>query len=154
MKKKIISRFLLGFPLGLAMGYGITIGISLLLGTGEYYPCAPELTRMMGSEMDAVLLQAMLCGLLGSGFAACSVIWEMENWGLAVQTGVYFLLASLLMMPIAYVSCWMEHSLKGVLSYFGIFASIFAVIWITQYAIAKRNVKKMNERLNQNRDES
>ena len=49
------------------------------------------------------------------------------------------------MMPIAFVTHWMEHSLKGILSYFGIFFIIFVAIWVIQYAIAKRNVKKMND---------
>ena len=147
MKKKIVLRSILGFPLGLAVGYLITIIISLILANGYYSPCVPELTIVMGSEINAVLLQAFLCGILGSGFAAASVIWETDDWGLVKQTGIYFLIISVIMMPIAYVTYWMEHSLKGVLSYFGIFFIIFVVIWILQYVVAKRNVKKLNETL-------
>lgn len=147
MKKKIVLRSILGFPLGLAIGYLITIIISLILANGYYSPCVPELTIVMGSEINAVLLQAFLCGILGSGFAAASVIWETDSWGLVKQTGIYFLIISVIMMPIAYVTYWMKHSLKGVLSYFGIFFIIFVVIWIVQYVVAKRNVKKLNETL-------
>lgn len=147
MKKKILLRGILGFPIGLATGYIITIILSLIFAHGYYSPCVPELTVMMKNEINAVLLQAFLCGILGTGFAACSVIWEIENWGIVKQTGIYFLIISLIMMPIAYVTYWMEHSLKGVLSYFGIFTFIFAVIWIIQYFIAKKEVKKMNENL-------
>ncbi|MEF9939119.1 MAG: DUF3021 domain-containing protein [Lachnospiraceae bacterium] len=156
MKKKIVLRSLLGFPLGLAMGYMITIITSLIFADGYYSPCVPELTTAMGSEINAVLLQALLCGILGSGFAAASVIWEKEDWGIVKQTGIYFLIVSVIMMPIAFVTHWMEHSLKGILSYFGIFFIIFVAIWVIQYAIAKRNVKKMNETLYKkkgNRDE-
>lgn len=145
MKKKIVLRSLLGFPLGLAMGYMITIIISLVFADGYYSPCVPELTTTMGSEINAVLFQAFLCAILGSGFGAASVIWEMEDWGLVKQTGIYFSSVSVIMMPIALVTHWMEHSLKGILSYFGIFFIIFAAIWVIQYAIAKRNVKKMND---------
>lgn len=152
MKKKIVLRSILGFPLGLALGYLITIIISLILANGYYSPCVPELIAMMGSEINAVLFQALLCGILGSGFAAASVIWEMEEWGLVKQTGLYFLTVSVIMMPIAYVARWMEHSIKGVLIYFGIFFIIFAVIWIMQYVIAKRNVKKLNEILYNKQD--
>lgn len=147
MKKKAFLRGLLGFPLGVAIGYAITIAISLILADGYYSPCAPELISVTGSEIHAVLLQAVLCGILGAGFAACSVIWEMEAWGLVKQTGIYFLIVSVIMLPVAYVNYWMEHSVKGFLSYFGIFAVIFAVIWIVQYAVNKRRVGKMNENL-------
>lgn len=145
MKKKIALRSMLGFPLGLAIGYVITIIISFVWASGYYSPCVPQLIDVMGSEINAVLLQALLCGILGSGFAAASVIWERDDWGIVKQTGIYFLIISVIMMPIAYATYWMEHSLKGILSYFGIFFIIFVIIWIVQYAIARRNVRKMNE---------
>lgn len=152
MKRKILLRSMLGFPLGLAIGYLITIVTSLIWANGYYSPCVPELTVMMGNEINAVLLQAFLCGILGSGFAAGFAIWETESWGLVKQTGIYFLISSVIMMPIAYVLYWMEHSLKGVISYFGIFIFIFMIIWAVQYFIAKHNVKKMNETLCKRQD--
>lgn len=147
MKKKIVLRSALGFPLGIAIGYLITIFISLGLADGYYAPCVPELIPIMGNEINAVILQALLCGLLGTGFAASSVIWEIDDWSIVKQTGIYFLIISVIMMPIAYFTFWMEHSVTGFLSYFGIFALIFAVIWIIQFIIGKKNVKKMNENL-------
>lgn len=153
MVKKIILRGVSGFPLGLAIGYTISIITSLIWGGGYYAPCVPALAQMMGSEINAVMLQALLCGLLGAGCAAGSVIWEVEKWGLAKQTGIYFSVISVLMMPIAYITYWMEHSVKGVLSYFGMFVCIYAIIWIVQYTIVRHHIKKMNETLHhQNRE--
>ena len=152
MKKQILLRGMLGFPLGLAMGYLITIFISLTVSDGRYYPYVPELAAVMGNEINAVLLQAVLCGILGTGFGACSVIWQIESWGILKQTGIYFSIISVIMLPTAYVSYWMEHSLKGILSYFGIFVLIFATVWIVQYAAARHNVRKMNETLYSRRD--
>lgn len=151
MKKKLFLRGVLGFPIGIAIGYVITICISLMWAGGHYSPCVPELAEALGSEIGAVALQALLCGLLGAGFAASSVIWEMESWSIARQTGVYFLIISLIMLPIAYATYWMEHSVAGVLGYFGVFVLIFAVIWGIQFAIGKRNVKKMNEKISEDR---
>ncbi len=147
MKKKIALRSILGFPIGIALGYLITIVISLIFADGYYSPCVPELIRVMGNEINAVVVQALLCGLLGVGFAASSVIWEMENWSIVKQTGIYFTIVSLIMLPIAYFSYWMEHSIAGFFSYFGIFVLIFAVIWVIQVAAGKRNVEKMNKKL-------
>ncbi len=152
MKKKTVLRGILGFPIGIAIGYLITIFISIGFANGYYSPCVPELISAVGSEIGAVALQALLCGLLGSGFAASSVIWEIENWGIIKQTGVYFAIISVIMLPIAYFTYWMEHSIVGVLSYFGIFALIFAFIWIIQFVGGKRNVKRMNETLHNVKD--
>lgn len=101
----------------------------------------------MGNEINAVIIQALLCGLLGVGFGASSVIWELDHWSLVKQSGIYFLIASVIMMPVAWLNYWMEHSMKGFLSYFGIFTFIFIVIWGTEFFTGKRNVRKMNEKL-------
>ena len=92
MKKKIIKRSLFGFPLGITMGYLITILISLGWANGYYSPCVPELISLMGNEINAVILQTILCLILGVGFAASSVIWEMDSWSIVKQTGIYFLI--------------------------------------------------------------
>lgn len=147
MKKKIVLRSILGFPIGMAIGYLITIFISLGWANGYYSPCVPELISAMGNEINAVVLQALLCGLLGTGFAASSIIWEIDNWGIIKQTGIYFIIISVIMLPIAYFAYWMEHSIVGVLSYFGIFVLIFAFIWIILFAIGKHNVRRMNKNL-------
>lgn len=122
---------------------GGRILFSLRAGTG----------RGAGQRDRAVALQALLCGLWAVGFAASSVIWEMESWSLVRQTGVYFFIISLIMLPIAYVAYWMEHSVAGVLGYFGVFVLIFAVIWGIQFAIGKRNVKKMNEKISEEKQD-
>lgn len=153
MKKKIILRGALGFPLGITIGYLITIIISLFFADGYYSPCVPELISMLGNEINAVMLQALLCGLLGTGFAACSVIWEIEHWSIAKQTGIYFSIICIIMLPIAYVLYWMEHSIAGFLSYFAIFVLIFIVIWVTQFVMAMRNVKKINAKINGKKEE-
>lgn len=152
MKKKIVLRSILGVPIGIAIGYVITIIISLGWSDGTYLPCTPELVFAMGSEIHAVVLQTFLCGVLGAGFAASSVIWEIENWSLVKQTGIYFAIISAIMLPIAYFSYWMEHSITGVLRYFGIFVSIFAIFWFFQFVIGKRNVRRMNENLHHVKD--
>ncbi len=105
----------------------------------------------MGSEIYAVILQALLCGLLGIGFAASSLIWEIEHWGIVKQTGIYFLIISVIMLPIAYLTYWMEHSLMGFFSYYAVFALIFLVIWIIEFIIGRYNVRKMNAKLKERR---
>ena len=149
MKKKIVIRSLLGFPIGIAVGYLITIFISLVWADGYYSPCMPELISAVGNEINAVILQTVLCGVLGTGFGAGSVIWEMDDWSIVKQTGVYFLIVSVIMLPIAYFTYWMEHSVVGFLFYFAVFLLIFVIIWIVQFMIGKHNVRRMNEKLSQ-----
>ena len=145
MKNQIIKRGLVGFPVGIAIGFVITLIISACIRDGSYYPVTPELIGSMGNELNAVILQTVLCGIMGSGFAMASVIWELDSWSLAKQSGIYFLIACIIMFPIAYIANWMKHSIAGVLSYVCIFIVIFVVVWITQYLSWKRKIKRMND---------
>lgn len=147
MKKKIRLLGFFGFPVGIAIGFILSIVISLLVGTGDYYPVPSQLAETMGSELKAVILQTVLCGIMGSGFAMSSVVWDMDSWSLAKQSGIYFLLSAIVMFPIAYITHWMNHSVSGILSYIGIFVAIFLIIWITRYLIWKRKIRRMNAHL-------
>ena len=147
MKKKIMKRIWIGLPVGIAMGYIITLIISACIGDGTFYPVTPEFVEKMGNELSAVILQTVLCGVIGAGFAAASVIWELDSWSLARQSGVYFLVIGIILLPIAYVTNWMPHTVVGFLSYIGIFVGIFIAAWLSQYLCWKQRIKKMNDRV-------
>lgn len=147
MKRKTVLRGIVGMPVGILIGYAMTVLLSLGWGSGEYLPCAPELAANMGSEMGAVLLQAALCAVLGAAFGASSMIWEIERWSIARQTAAYLFATSLAMMPTAYLLYWMRHSLAGFLSYLGIYLLIFLAIWLGNYFAIRRSIRKMNEKL-------
>ena len=153
MKKQIIMRGFVGFPVGIAIVFVITLIIYACIGDGFYYPVTPELMGSMGNELNAVILQTVLCGIMGSGFAMASVIWELDSWSLAKQSGIYFLIACIIMLPIAYITNWMNHSIAGVLSYAGIFVVIFVIVWLAQYLSWKQRIKKMNECFRKGEDE-
>ncbi len=150
MKRKIIKRGLLGFPLGIAICFVITVIISACVGDGSFYPVTQELIEKMGTELNAVILQTVLCGVMGTGYAMASVIWDIDSWSLAKQSGVYFAIACVVMFPIAYIANWMKHDAVGILSYAGIFVAIFVFAWLIQYLVWKDKVKKMNEGIHSN----
>jgi hypothetical protein len=145
MKKKFTERALLGFPIGISIGYVITIIISILIGEGKYYNVTKGLADTMGSEISAVILQTLVCGFMGAAMSLLALVWEMDSWSIAKQSFVYFVGASLVMLPAAYIMNWMEHSLAGFLGYFGIFLSVFVIMWIVQYFVWKDKVGKLNK---------
>ena len=145
--KKIVSRVLYSFPIGISCSVGISLFLSLLFGEGKYYPFAASLVFFTGSEVKAMLMQTILSGILGSVFGGMSFIWEMERWSILKQTAVYFLSVSIPMMGISYLLYWMEHSLSGFLLYFLIFVMVFIVVWLFNLAVCWFKVKRMNRDL-------
>jgi hypothetical protein len=147
MNKKWLLRSLIGMPVGLATSTLITIFISLAIGGGVYYPVVPELITDTGSEINAVLLQAVCSLLYGAAWGGASVIWEKENWSILRQTLTHLLVTSIATFPIAYFMYWMEHSISGILLYFGIFFAVYLIIWLSQYSTLKKRVQQMDEKV-------
>ena len=65
MKKELVSRIVSGLLGGIVICYLITIGISISLGNGNFYPCVPSLIKQFGNEITAVIVQTILSALLG-----------------------------------------------------------------------------------------
>lgn len=147
MKKEILKRCLLGAPLGLAISTIITIIISLIMGDGRYYAVVPSLAQDMGSEINAVILQAVLSMIYGAAWGGASVVWDAEGWSLLKMTVVHLVITSLATFPIAYLARWMPHSATGILLYFGIFVLVYIGIWLSQYSAMKKRVKEMNAKI-------
>jgi hypothetical protein len=147
MWKKVLARVALGFPAGVFLSYTITVVISMTLGTGEYLPVSHELSREMGSQLNAVMVQYLLAGLLGAATSAGSLAWVMESWSITRMTVVHFLVLTLSMMPIAWFSHWMDRSVSSFVSYLCIFVGIYAVIWLAMYLPLKRSVARVARKM-------
>ena len=146
MKKKVLHRCLFGAPVGLAVSTAITIVISLIIGDGRYYAVVPEAVSDYGTEIRAVLVQAVFSLLYGAAFGGASVIWETD-WSLLRMTLTHLAVCSAAAFPIAYAMRWMEHSAGGVLQYIGIFIAVYLIIWIVLYGGIKRKIRAMNKRV-------
>ena len=149
MKKKIIQRSVLGFFVGIAIGQLISVLISVISGDGSFIACSPEFAQLIGNEADAAALQTLLCGVMGIGFSAASVIWEIDDLIIAAQSGICFTIYAAVLLPIAYFTNWMEHSLVGIVSYIIIFAVSFAVVWLVQFLVWRKCIRSINDKLSE-----
>lgn len=147
MKKELLKRCLFGAPIGLAISTVITIIISLIVGDGRFYAVVPSLSVDMGSEINAVILQAVLSLIYGAAWAGASVIWDAEKWSLLKMTLVHLLVTSLATFPIAYFARWMPHSTTGILMYIGIFIAIYIGVWFGQYGAMKKKISAFNKKI-------
>jgi len=66
---KVLQRGLLGFSLGISIGYVITIISSFIGENGSYLPIVLPFVGMVGNEIGAVTIQTLLFGILGWGAA-------------------------------------------------------------------------------------
>lgn len=146
--RKALRRGILGAPIGIFIGYTITILIALFnMEAGKYYPVVPQLTEQVNSEITAVVVQYVLMAVMGFGYAFGASVFEIEQWGIAKQTIINFLIITISTFPIAYTCYWMKHSLIGILSYVGIFVVIYIIIWASKMYFWSRRIRSINDTL-------
>lgn len=145
--QKVLLRGLLGFMVGVFISVSILLLISCIIGDGIFCVARPELIEETGGTLNAFALQYVLGGILGTACGAGSVVFEVERWSLTKKTILHLLIMSLSMFPIAYICRWMSRSVWGVISYFGIFLLLYAVIWVVQYHSIKKNIARINQKM-------
>lgn len=148
MKKKIIkelkNRCFIGMLSGLLICQTIGILISLIKNDGNYYHVAPELIAVCKTETYAVIVQTLCAFVYGAVWAGSTVVWQIDKWSFLKQNIIHFLITSIVTFPIAYLTGWMNHTPFGILSYFGSFAIVYVVIWLTNYFEMKKKVAQLN----------
>ena len=144
--KKAWKRVPLGMIIGLTISTVITI-LNSLGGDGQYQAVVPALIEDCGSEINAVVAQALCSLLYGGIIGAASVIWETD-WSLTKMTVVHLLVISLTMLPIAYLMRWMNRTVRGVLLYVIFFLVLYAIIWIISYLKTRRQISEINKKIN------
>ena len=149
MKKKVISRFFLGFPIGVFISYTITIIISFFMDDGTIYSVAPQLIEQTGSELAAILLQYILSGMLGAVSGAGSVAWEVPHWSLLRQSVTHLFITAGSTFLVAWLSWWMPHTLVGILGYMVSFFIAYAVIFVILFFSWRNKIKEIDSRIQQ-----
>ena len=152
MKKKVISRCLIGAPIGLFVCHLILIIISVFINLftlrkGEFFSAPPSLITLCGNELNAVIIQTICSLIMGAAFAGASVIWEVENWSLLKQTILHFLVISVSTLPIAYCMYWIPHTFRGIFIYIAIFFFIYFSVWIGRYFTMKKKIQAINDKI-------
>ena len=152
MKTKVVKRIFMGVPIGISIGYVLSIVFSTIFANGYYGAVHPELTILLGSEINAVMIQAILWGIIGAVFAGGSVIWELDHWSLTKQTITVFSLYFITMTPIALFLKWIPLSTTGFIIYITNFFLMFSAIWLSVFFTLKRTVDAINDKLSKNND--
>lgn len=151
VKHTAAVRALIGFPLGILVGFILTtVSATLSLNDGSIYFCAPELAADMGSVRAAVLLQAFVTGCYGAVGMGGSALYSIEEWSLLRASLTHFTVTVGLMYPMAFFLRWWAPvpMRDNLIMLFG-FVCVYSCIWLSQYFGLKRKVRQLNRELSE-----
>ena len=147
MKKEVAKRAIMGFIYGVFIGQTILIIESLFMRDGNFYAVSNNLLELAGTKIAAVIIQYFLTGIIGTTFAATTVIFEMDSWSLLRQTITHFVITSIVMYIAGFLCGWFPHTVGSTLIWFGVFVVVYVIFWICFSMYYKNKVKKINEAL-------
>ena len=137
MKKHIVEflkrglMFSVGGPVVLAIVYGI------LDATGTVSALTPwEVCR-------GILTVSLLAFIV----AGCTVLYQIERLPLFAAVLIHGTSLYLTYILIYLINGWLRNQLTPILIFTGIFIAGYAIIWVTIYAVTKKNTDNLNRQL-------
>ncbi|NJD01579.1 MAG: DUF3021 domain-containing protein [Ruminiclostridium sp.] len=146
MIKKAGIRAAHGFAYGVLAGQIVMILISLSLEDGKFFQFVPKLRALFNNEIEAVIAQTVLTGIIGTVFAAASLVFEIEKWSILKQCVIHFLITAAFWVPIAYLF-WLPQNIQSIIICFAGFLVTYVINWLIQYFISRNDVKKINAKI-------
>jgi hypothetical protein len=144
--KEILKRGLIGIPFGISVTCIVPFIISVCFGDGKFYPVVPEFMQRCSNELKAVGIQLCMASVMGFVFGAAGFILEQKKWSPVLQLFLHFVFLCAGYIPAAWVCWWMQHNIRSVLIYIGIFSGVYVVIWGIFMTVQLQAVKKINEK--------
>lgn len=153
MLKRALYRGINSFMYAVSIYNLILLTVVSVMGKEEMIPLVPEFAAHFSNPYQAVFVQNVLIGLISAIFGAGSILMELERLSLLVQSILYFLITTAVWVPVG-CFCWGLHQYPQTMLSMGIsYAVTYAISWIIQYRLCKKNVEQINEKLAQLREE-
>ncbi len=130
IKAKFMFRAILGFAMGLM------VDVFLITFTGD---------SSMFDNRIMILVQFLCSGLMGVVGMGGTIVYDIEDWGLGRATFTHYIITFITMLTLSEVLGWFPHGV--LLIVFIAFTIIYALIWLFEYFVWKRQIRQMNREL-------
>ena len=138
--KDLIRKTIIRALLGAVIGIGISISLHVFFnGYADAY------------EVVIQLVGSAILGMVNMGAMS---IYDIESWGLLRSTVTHFVLSLSSFLPANSLLGWFDKNVMLIVIV--AFVLIYFMIWLFQYLIWKREIRKMNEnlgRMNKSKEE-
>lgn len=142
--KKIVNAIRGGIPLGITIGFVISLFFSSLYQTNNYSPSTPSFMAQFPSPLTATIVSGLLWALIGVVFSLTSLLFQVDSWSITRQTVSHFLLSYLGFTPLAIICGWFPTSISWLALFTLIYLVIYTIIWFISMAVARAEVRRLN----------
>ena len=133
---------LIGALIGMLLGNGI----AMIFGShdGNIVMVAPELSDSYGMSL-AIILQTVVCGVLGFLEFAATRIYYTDKYNLLQQTLAHMTLSMILILSAAYFLHWIDGTVFSLVLFLVLIVMMYFFIWFSNYISSRIQVQRINE---------
>lgn len=149
--KTILLRMLTSFAATVTVTELVMLINTVILihvtGNPQAVPLVPSYAAHFSNDYIALIVQVLLCGLIGMSFGGCSVIMELEKWSMVKQALLHFVLTASVWIPVG-MFCWGLGRYKA--TFISISISIcvtYVVTWTSRILYCRKETREINRRL-------
>ena len=150
--KEYLKRGLLSFSLSAFSGLIVNLIIDAIVnapGDPPFYSMSPDFRDLFPTPAIAAYVNILLYGVIGFAFAAMTFLFDLKKLGLLIQWLLYFLSTSIVCVGITTL-LWQLHKYpRAFFMTIGGYGITYVIIAINQYRTLKKEVREINESLQQ-----
>lgn len=150
MKKiwiRALSSFCYSTSCGLIVNLLIELIVQRITGDLTFSPLSSEFIAMFPSQTIAVEINALLYGCIGFSFSAAMFVYELERLGFIIQNIIYFLITSIVWLPILIFMWHLQRYPQALISTIVCFAVTYIIMSCIGYHTIKKDVSIINQAL-------
>lgn len=145
LKERFIYKASIGFSLGIFVDIIIKAICDSTVNPEKLF-VNKKLVEMTGSYSIAIMLDLLLCGLLGLACNGGSVVYEIESWGALKATLVHFIFSISIYYIAGNFLGWFYPGINiANIIMVTIWILVYAMIWLIQYAVYKKEIREINK---------
>lgn len=144
--KNILIRFVNGFCYSVAITTVIELIVMKMIG---HVALLPEFAARYENEVIAFCVQLLLVGVMSGVTSAGTILFELKRPGLLWQSVLFLLVMLAVWIPTACYLWGFHKYLTSMISSLTSIVVTYGICWGIQYELCSRDVKEINQRLNQ-----
>lgn len=149
--KRLLKEIIAGATYGICIGFIISLIISVLYNTGEYYPSSFMFVQRFDNILQAVLVSTVLWVFMGIVTSVPGeYIFDRTDWSITRMTITHFCVMYFLFFPLSILAGWYPVNILNMTIFTVIFVIIYITIWYVTMKSTQNDIRAINQKMQHN----
>ena len=148
--KTTLKRGAVSFSISAIIGLLINLIVDICVnaaGNDGFMSMSPEARALFPTPVIAAYVNVLLYGAIGATFAMMTFLFEIDRLGFVIQSILYFLLTSIVLVGITILLWQLHKHPQALVPTIAGYAVTYFIMFTVEYKELKKNIREINEEL-------